>query len=475
MSFISTLTASVETKQSLVCVGLDPHPGLLTDVSSEGALDFCLKLIEATAEDAAAYKPNVAFFEAFGSRGWRALEKVVAAVPRGTPVILDAKRGDIPSTARAYATAAFETLGVDAITASPYLGRDAVEPLLQDPDHGVFLLCRTSNPGADSLQSVITEGGRPFYLYLAHLAAGWSSLDNLGLVVSATNPRILASVRAAAPDLWFLAPGVGAQGGDLRSALESGLRQDGMGMLVNVSRSLATAPDIRQAAGQLRAEINAVRQEYEAGARAGLDPELAELADALFDLGCVRFGSFLLKSGLESPIYIDLRLLMSNPGLLARAAAAYVPVLAGLTYDRLAPLPYAALPIGTAIGLQTGRPMVYPRREVKNHGRGQSVEGVFNEGETAVIIDDLATTGESKFEAIRALEGAGLRVHDVVVLIDRQSGAAEALALSGHRLHAVVKMDDLLDHWRSRGRIGAEQVRDVRHFLARSRSAGNVE
>lgn len=473
MSFIGSLTARARAKESLLCVGLDPHPGLLAESSPQGALDFCLRLMEATADEAVAYKPNAAFFEALGSEGWRVLEQVVAAVPEGAPVILDAKRGDIPSTSRAYAAAAFDVLGVDAITASPYLGRDALEPLLHDPDRGVFLLCRTSNPGADLMQSVTTAGGRPLYLYLAQLAAGWNELDNLGLVVSATDPRILAAVRGAAPDLWFLAPGVGAQGGDLRQALETGLRRDGMGMLINVSRSLATAPDVRRAAAQMRAEINEIRRQLGTAPAAGLSPELADLADALFEAGCVQFGHFVLKSGLDSPIYFDLRLLASSPALLSRAAAAYLPLLTRLAYDRLAPLPYAALPIGTAIALQTGKAMVYPRREVKDYGRGRNVEGSYTEGETVVVVDDLATTGESKFEAIGALEQAGLRVRDIVVLIDRQGGAAEALAGSGYRLHAVINMDDLLDHWRSRGRIDAQQVREVREFLRRSRPAGD--
>jgi uridine monophosphate synthetase len=471
MSFMSSLTACVEAKQSLLCVGLDPHPELLAEVSPKGALDFCRGLIEATEEHAAAYKPNAAFFEAMGSDGWRILERVVAAVPEGTPVILDAKRGDIPSTTRAYARAAFETLGVDAITASPYLGPDALEPLLADPEHGVFLLCRTSNPGADALQSLVTESGLPLYLHLAHSAGGWSQADNLGLVVSATHPQILAAVRAAAPDMWFLAPGVGVQGGDLELALRAGLRRDGMGVLVNVSRSLATAADARQAAARLRAEINSRREAF-VGQPPDLSSGLGQLIDSLFDTGCVKFGNFVLKSGLESPVYIDLRLLPSEPALLARVAAAYLPLLEELSYDRLAPIPYAALPIGTAIALQLGRPMIYPRLAQKSHGRGLRVEGVFDPGDTAVIIDDLATTGESKFEAIATLEQAGLRVRDVVVLIDRQSGAADTLASSGYRLQAVIKMDDLLEHGLTQGRISQEQIREVRAFLSRSRPAG---
>lgn len=434
-----------------------------------------MRMIEATAEHAAAFKPNAAFFEAYGSAGWRALEEVVTGVPDGTPVILDAKRGDIPSTTKAYARAAFEALGVDAVTASPFLGRDALQPLLEDPEHGVFLLCRTSNPGADALQAVMTETGLPLYLHLARLASGWSQKDNLGLVVSATDSRILAGVRAAAPELWFLAPGVGAQGGDLRSALRSGLREDGMGMLINVSRSLARAPDIRQEAGRLRAEINTLRQELGSAPPPRLALELADLADALLETDCVKFGRFVLKSGLVSPIYFDLRLLISRPSLLARAAAAYTPHLQRLTYDLLAPLPYAGLPIGTAIALQLGKPMVYPRREVKAHGRKRALEGAFVAGETAVIVDDLATTGESKFEAIRRLEEAGLKVHDIVVLIDRESGASEALAESGYELHAVMKMDDLLDHWGSRGRLSRDQVSEVREFIRRSRRTGAGE
>ncbi len=149
----------------------------------------------------------------------------------------------------------------------------------------------------------------------------------------------------------------------------------------------------------------------------------SSLLDGLLDAGCVKFGQFTLKSGQQSPIYLDLRQLVSFPPLLAQAAAAYLPILKNLAFDRLAALPYAAIPIGSAISLQGNWPMIYPRKEIKAYGTKAEIEGVFLPGETVVVIDDLATTGESKFEAIEKLTQAGIKVKDIVVLIDRQSGA----------------------------------------------------
>lgn len=463
--FFPRLEARARRTGSLLCVGLDPHPELLPEPTAEAAEAFCRRLIEATAEVALAYKPNSAFFEALGPEGWAALQRVIRAVPDGVPVILDAKRGDIASTARAYARAVFEGLGVDAVTLSPYLGPDALEPFLAYPDRGVFLLCKTSNPGADVLQSLAVQG-EPLYLHLARLAEGWGPPEQLGLVVGATDPTALAAVRAAAPQRWILAPGVGAQGGDLRAALAAGLRADGLGLVLPVSRALARAADPAAEARRLAVAFGeGVRR---APASEPLPPALAALADGLLEAGCVHFGRFTLKSGHESPIYFDLRLLASHPRLLTQAADAYLPLLRALTFDRLAAVPYAGLPIGTAVSLRGGWPLVYPRKEVKAYGTQKAVEGAYRPGERAVLLDDLATTGGSKFEAVERLQAAGLEVRDVVVLIDRQGGAAEALAERGLRLHAVLRLTDLLAHWEGKGRIDAAQARVVRAFLDNS-------
>lgn len=472
-SFFEKLDERARATGSLLCVGLDPHAADLPENTPAAAYDFCLRLINATEAVALAYKPNAAFFEAFGSDGWSVLKDVIlAAKATGAPVILDAKRGDIASTADAYARSAFETLGVDAITLSPYLGYDSLQPFLKNPEQGIFLLCKTSNPGAGDFQDLPLAGqGRPMMLYekVATSAQDWNESGNIGLVAGATHPEALQRVRTAAPSLWILAPGVGAQGGDMLAALRSGLRPDGLGLLVPVSRGISRAADPQQAARDLYQQINRLRAEL-----AGEEPQAAApvqrpisdaLAEGLLQAGCVRFGQFTLKSGLLSPIYIDLRQLASHPELLSEVARAYRPLLEELHFDRLAALPYAALPIGTAISLLGGWPMIYPRKEAKTYGTRADIEGEFEAGERVVVIDDLATTGGSKFEAIEKLAAAGLAVKDVVVLIDRQSGAAQALEQAGYHLHAVLTLTGLLDYWERNERIPAEQIQAVREFL----------
>ncbi|RLD02766.1 MAG: orotate phosphoribosyltransferase [Chloroflexota bacterium] len=465
MTFFSRLESRIQAVNSLLCVGLDPHAQDLSELSGEGAKHFCLEIIEETADVAAAYKPNAAFFEALGAEGVAALGEVIAAIPDEIPVILDAKRGDIFSTAQAYAHAVFQTLGADAVTINPYLGRDAVEPFIADPEKGVFMLCKTSNPGAADLQDLEVMGDNPvpLHVHVARLAQTWNTRDNLGLVVGATQPASLARVRAAAPDVWILAPGVGAQGGDLRAALQAGLRSDGLGMLIPVSRGISRADDPRQAALDLREAINAERGAV--NARIATGNSQFQIADALLEAGCVKFGTFTLKSGVESPIYIDLRRLAGYPRLLALVAGAYAEILRGLDFDHLAALPYAAMPIATAISLRGNWPMIYPRKESKAYGTKAQVEGVFKSGERAVIIDDLISTGGSKFEGIEKLVTNGLRVKDVVVLIDRSPDGGAELSARGYSLHAVLTLPELLNHYEQMEKISPEKIAETREFL----------
>ncbi len=250
-TFIERLASRVADVGTTLCLGIDPDPNALPNGFSRdvaGVERFALMLVESAVKYAAAVKVNVAFFEAYGSVGVAALERVRSAVPREVPFIADAKRGDIGSTAARYATAVFEALDADAVTTSPYLGGDALAPLLERPDRFVYVLCRTSNPGAAEIQN-LDVGGRPLYEHVALRARDWSAgRANVGLVVGATAPAELARVRAVAPELPFLVPGLGAQGGNVQAVLGHGPAVDGAaasvrggGLLVNVSRGIAAA------------------------------------------------------------------------------------------------------------------------------------------------------------------------------------------------------------------------------------------
>lgn len=480
-TFFTFLEKRVADSSSLLCIGLDPHPADLTVPTAEAALKFCSRIVRQTAPVAAAFKPNAAFFEVYGPAGWQALADLIGVIQAESqrlgsriPVILDAKRGDIASTAAAYARSAFENLDVDAITLSPYLGRDSLEPFITVPEKGVFLLCKTSNQGSQDLQDLPVRSAqgaeRLLYEQVAALAQSWNTANNLGLVVGATHPDALARVRAAAPQLWFLSPGVGAQGGDLETAMRAGLRTDGLGMLVNVSRSIARASDPARAAAALRDEIAHLQYQFTKGRQqpaqtARQECEQTALMDGLLQAGCVRFGTFTLKSGQQSPIYIDLRRLVGYPELLEKAARAYRRILADLVFDRLAALPYAALPIGSAVSLAGNWPLIYPRKEIKAYGTKAEIEGVYEAGERVVVIDDLISTGGSKFEGIEKLASAGLRVEDVVVLIDRSPDQGAELAARGYRLHAVLTLVQMLDYYAQSGKVPSDLIQRAREFL----------
>jgi len=470
-SFYSQLEARARLTGSLLCIGLNPYPAELSQPTVEAAYAHCLRLIEATSDLALAFKPNLALFECYGSAGWDTLARVIAAVPQGIPVILEAKFGEYNESAETLARIGFTNLQAQAVTLNPFLGYDSLLPFLKDPQKGVFVLCKTTNPGTVDLQELPLAGeGEPLHLYekIALLAQEWNTSNNLGVAVSGLDAEALRRVRQLAPDLWIMAPGVGIPGQDLNNALQAGLRSDGLGMMIPVSRAICHAADPRQAAIELRDAVRGF-QRIPAGAEAAAPAEPryfpANLADDLLQSGCVRFGQFSLKSGAQSPIYIDMRQLVSYPHVLNEVSAAYLPLLRQLKFDRIAGLPYAALPIATTISLKTGWPVVFPRKEARSYGTRIEIEGRFKVGERVVVINDLATGGWSKLEAIDKLITAGLVVEDVVVLIDRQAGSREALASAGIRLHSVLTLTDLLDYWERSERIPSDQISAVRKFM----------
>jgi len=260
-AYFERLTQAIQTNRSHLCIGLDLQPehmpeGVWRD--TDGFVHFGHLIIEATADLVCAYKPNIAFYEAMGGGGYHTLRKVLEAVPETIPVIADGKRADIGNTSRAYARAFFDRLGFDATTLNPYLGYDSLEPFFEYEDCGCYVLCLTSNAGADDFQIP-----NSLYLEVARRASEWNRRGNIGLVVGATQPDRIAEVRRVAPDLPFLIPGVGTQGGDLEASVRAAAnaRPDG-GFIITASRSVLYASSgedygaaARREAEKLRAAI----------------------------------------------------------------------------------------------------------------------------------------------------------------------------------------------------------------------------
>jgi len=271
MPFLDQLRAAARLHDSMLCVGLDPEPARFPgDWKNDPARihDFCAAIVEATKDLVIAYKPQIAYFAAH--RAEDQLERLVAFIKRvapQVPVILDAKRGDIGSTAEQYAKEAFERYQADAVTLSPFMGFDSIEPYLRFAGKGLILLCRTSNPGGSDLQAQPLADGRLLYEHVAQLAAGpWNGSGQLGLVVGATFPDEIARVRALAPTLPLLIPGVGAQGGDIEATVRAGWRPDGL-IIVNSSRAVLYASDredfpsaARRVADETRQALNRARR-----------------------------------------------------------------------------------------------------------------------------------------------------------------------------------------------------------------------
>ena len=271
MGFTEKLRARWDASNSLVCVGLDPDPAKFPDafVDDDDALfSFCRDIVDATAEFACAFKPQIAYFAAYNS-GEAQLQRLIAhinAMHPDVPVILDAKRGDIGSTAEQYAVEAFDRFGADAVTLNPYMGRDSAQPFLQRGDRGCVFLCHTSNPGARDFQE-LDVGGEPLYQRIARtIADEWNADGNCSLVVGATFPEELKVIRGIVGDMPLLIPGIGAQGGDGEATVRNGKTADGSGLMINASRGILYASSgagyaeaARDAARELRDTINYYR------------------------------------------------------------------------------------------------------------------------------------------------------------------------------------------------------------------------
>jgi len=262
--FVYNIDDTAQRNQSLLCVGIDPWRSSLPiqDLSA-----FVVSIVEATSDLVCAFKPNIAFFEAEGAIGLQALKDVISAAKGfNIPVILDAKRADIGSSSTAYAKAIFEYWEADATTVSPYQGSDSIEPFLNYSEKGVFVLCKTSNPGSNDFQSLITSNGMAVYEHVAYKSKEWNAQGNVGLVVGATYPDEIVRIRSICPEMPLLIPGLGTQGGELKSTVEASLNSEGFGSIFNVSRSIIYAgkgtdyiAQIRHSALSMKTLINDVR------------------------------------------------------------------------------------------------------------------------------------------------------------------------------------------------------------------------
>ncbi|RPJ05599.1 MAG: orotidine-5'-phosphate decarboxylase, partial [Spirochaetaceae bacterium] len=394
MTFFQKLEARISEKGTLLCVGLDPDfPVKSEETACEELFAFNKKIIEETAPYTLCYKPNIAFYERWGSEGIKALEKTLEVIPKEIPVIIDAKRNDIGNTAKAYADSVFGHFKADAVTLNPYLGKESAQPFMEYSGRGLFLLCRTSNPGASKIQDLLVRdpasgNNIPLFMAMARELTSWG--PNIGLVVAGNDPAALAAVRKELPDVWLLAPGIGAQGGSISEAVRNGKTQDNKGILPVVVRHIIEDKNPGKKAKEFH---EAILAELKRPSGTGISKKenvmtgKKDLIRRIINHGCFKVGSFTLKSGDISPFYIDLRKLISDPVLLSDVAKAYATLMENLSYKRISAIPVASVPVVTALSMFLAKPMIYPRLPAKKHGSGAPIDGDYCAGETVVLVD----------------------------------------------------------------------------------------
>jgi uridine monophosphate synthetase len=467
---------AIVDQQSILCVGLDPVYEKMPDRHKTGdvASDifaYNKSIIDGAAPFAAAFKPQYKCYSAEGEAGITGLRRTCAYIKENyphIPIILDAKYADIGHVLERCAHEAFDLFGVDAVTAMPAPGRKALAPLISRHGKGCFMVVRTSNPGAEEMQDIEVAGGEPLYTAITRkIAANWNESGSVGLVGPATDPAVLDAIRRSAPYLPILCPGVGAQGGDLNAAVAAGLDPHGAGLLINVSRAIMEASDPGIAAREWRDLLEAARMGVSEARNAKRDTLLEDVVLEMYRIGAIRFEPVTLKSGLVSPYYNNLRILTSYPPLLRKVANLMSSRMrdAGLAPDIVIGIAEAGIPLGVALSQYTGIPGGYVRSAPKAHGTKRMVEGVWPEGATAVLVDDVVSDGASKLEVIGHLQEAGLDVQDIIVLVDRGQGGPALMERHGLRCHSVASMDQVLDILLRAGLINDTQVEESKQFM----------
>lgn len=474
MYFSEKLNAAIAQNQSLLIAGLDPNPEMLPSRylkdGKGGSLsdlqDWLQFIITETAEFVCAYKPTLGFYQALGAPGLELLQTLLKAIPSHIPVILDAKHGDL-NTSTVFARTIFEDWQVDAITLNPFSGQEQVAPFLLYPDKGVFVLCCTSAPTAVSLQQYPNPES-PLYMQVVKEARTWGTPEQLALEVGTTSPNILTRIRAAAPERLILARSIWAEGGsELNQILAAGLNGMGEGLLIPIPQDILSRDRPRDAIAPLRESINQVRQrttQDNSTCKVWM-PDVClldrhphqDLILQLYDIGCILFGNFVQASGATFPYYIDLRKIISNPQLFHQVLNAYAEILNPLSFDRIAGIPYGALPTATGLSLRLHHPMIFPRKEAKAHGTRRLIEGHFHPGETVVVVDDILISGKSALEGAAKLESAGLKVEDIVVFIDHEQGVKDKLKANGYQAHSAIAISDITETLYQAGRINEKQ------------------
>ncbi len=472
MNFTDKLSNAIATNNSLLVVGLDPNPEMIAaefSLEETALIDrleaWLLWVIRATCDRVCAYKPTLGFYQALGIPGLQLLERILKAVPPSIPIILDAKHSDL-NTSTVFAKTIFTQWQVDAVTLTPYAGQDHSAPFLVYSDKAVFILAHTSNPQAEVLQRY-PNLEQPFFLKVVKEAQSWATPEQLYLEVGTTNPKILDQIRAIAPERTILLRSLWSKNNNFESLINIGLNSTGEGLLIPIPQDFLADSNLAAKTDSLNQKINLYRQEkaQQAASCEIWTPDVClldrhphqDLILQLFDIGCLLFGDYVQASGATFSYYIDLRKIISNPNVFDRVLKAYGDIVQTLEFDRIAGIPYGALPTATGLALNLQRPMIFPRKEVKAHGTRRLIEGDFNPGETAVVIDDILISGKSVMEGAAKLKSAGLKIKDIVVFIDHEGGVKDRLKENGYDAYSVLTISEITQTLYESNRIDQEQ------------------